>query len=79
MPAQHPKGTSVEVRDLFFNVPARRRFLRAERTEYGHVEELLRGLSLARMDIDFRLVHNGRQVRHYRSLNSPAERLKRLS
>ena len=78
-PAQHPKGSSVEVRDLFFNVPARRRFLRAERTEFGHVEELLRGLSLARMDIDFRLIHNGRQVRHYRASNSAAERLKRLA
>ena len=59
MPAQHPVGTTVEVRDLFFNVPARRRFLRTERTEYGHIEELLRGLALARMDVEFRLVHNG--------------------
>ncbi len=79
VPAPHPVGTSVEVRDLFFNVPARRRFLRAERTEFGHVEELLRGLSLARMDIDFKLAHNGKQVRHYRASNSAAERLKRLA
>jgi len=79
VPAQHPVGTSVEVRDLFFNVPARRRFLRAERTEFGHVEELLRALSLARMDIDFKLVHNGKQVRHYRASGSEAERLKRLA
>lgn len=77
-PAQHPPGTTVEVRELFFNVPARRRFLRAERTEYGHIEELLRGLALARMDVEFRLSHNGRSVRVWRPSDSPDALLRRL-
>lgn len=68
-PAQHPRGTSIEVRDLFYNVPARRRFLRAERTEFGHIDELLRTVSLARPDLRLVLQHNGRRVRDYR----PAE------
>ena len=77
-PCAHPPGTTVEVRDLFYNVPARRKFLRAERTEFGHVEELLRALALARMEIGFRLVHNGKAVRSYRASASEAERARRL-
>ena len=78
VPAQHPIGTTVEVRDLFFNVPARRRFLKAERTEFGHIEELLRGLALARMDVAFRLSHNGKTVRAWRASGTPEEFLRRL-
>jgi DNA mismatch repair protein MutL len=77
-PAQHPQGTSIEVRDLFYNVPARRRFLRAERTEFGHVDELLRTLSLAHGDRRFVLQHNGKRVRDYRAASSEDARLKRL-
>ena len=65
-PAQHPRGTTVEVRDLFYNVPARRKFLRAERTELSHVEEWLRALALARPDVELRVAHNGRASRRYR-------------
>ena len=62
-PAQHPVGTTIEVRDLFHNVPARRKFLRAERTEFGHVDELVKSLALARPHIEFRLTNNGRPSR----------------
>ena len=62
-PAANPVGTSIEVRDLFHAVPARRKFLRAERTEFGHIDELVRGLALARPEVEFRLVHNGKPVR----------------
>lgn len=61
-PAALPPGTRVTVADLFFNVPARRKFLKSERTEFAHVEEHLRAIALARPAIDFRLVHNGREV-----------------
>ncbi|WP_110647367.1 DNA mismatch repair endonuclease MutL [Salinicola peritrichatus] len=57
-PAPHPRGTSVLVRDLFFNTPARRKFLRTEKTEFGHVEEAFRRLALSRFDIAWLLRHN---------------------
>jgi DNA mismatch repair protein MutL len=65
-PSNHPRGTTVEVRDLFFNVPARRKFMRAERTELGHIEEWLRALALARPDVELRVSHNGKPTRRYR-------------
>ena len=66
VPSAQPQGTTVEVRELFYNVPARRRFLRAERTELGHIEEWLRTLALARPDVEVRVGHNGRPLRRYR-------------
>ncbi len=66
VPAAQGEGTTVEVRDLFFNVPARRKFMRAERTELGHIEEWLRSLALARPDVELRLSHNGKATRRYR-------------
>lgn len=66
VPAAQAEGTTVEVRDLFFNVPARRKFMRAERTELGHIEEWLRSLALARPDVELRLSHNGKATRRYR-------------
>jgi DNA mismatch repair protein MutL len=78
-PAPHPDGTTIEVRDLFYSVPARRRFLKAERTEFGHVDELLRCLALARMDRTLRLAHNGKAVRHYRAATDAASRDRRLA
>jgi len=66
LPKAHAQGTTVEVRELFYNVPARRKFLRAERTELGHVEEWLRSLALARPDVELRVSHNGRPSRRYK-------------
>ena len=64
-PRRRPRtavGTSVEVRDLFFNVPARRKFLRTENTEYQHIVRMLERLALSRFDVAFALIHNGKNV-----------------
>ena len=61
-PAARGQGTTIEVRDLFFNTPARRKFQRSEKTELGHVDAVLRNLALARFDVEFRLTSNGRTV-----------------
>ena len=78
-PHPHPHGTTVEVRDLFFNVPARRKFLRAERTELGHIEEWLRSLALARPGVELRISHNGRIARHYKPVRGGGEHLRRVA
>lgn len=77
-PASHPDGTSVEVRDLFFNTPARRRFLKSEKTEFSHIEELLQRLALSRFDVAWQLTHNGQVVRQLKIATTLAERQKRL-
>jgi DNA mismatch repair protein MutL len=61
-PDPHPPGTTVDVRDLFYNTPARRKFLKAEKTEFAHIESLIQKLALARFDIGFVLNHNQREV-----------------
>ena len=62
-PAQHPLGTTIEVRDLFYNTPARRRFLKTDRTEFLRIDELIKRFALSRFDIGFSLIHNGKTVR----------------
>jgi DNA mismatch repair protein MutL len=66
-PAAMPVGTKIEIRELFYNVPARRKFLKAERTEFGHIVDLLHTLALANPLIEFRLTHDGKAERSYRA------------
>ena len=61
-PSALPAGTVVTVRDLFYNTPARRKFLRTDKTEFGHLEQVVRRLALVRPDVGFVLTHNGREV-----------------
>jgi len=78
-PVAHPAGTTVEVHDLFYNTPARRKFLRTERTEFGHIDKWLRRLALARPDVAFTLTHNRRTTLKLSAAASNEERLLRIS
>ncbi|HJU26460.1 MAG TPA: DNA mismatch repair endonuclease MutL, partial [Rhodanobacteraceae bacterium] len=78
-PAPGAIGTTIEVQDLFHAVPARRKFLRAERTEFGHIDELVKSLALARSDVEFRLGHNGKPVRLLKPAVEDAARLVRVA
>ncbi len=78
-PAAGVEGTSVEVRDLFYNTPARRRFLRAERTEYTHLEKVARQISLSRFGVAVRLSHNGKRVLNLARAESVAEQEDRVA
>ncbi len=77
-PAAHPPGTTIVVRDLFFNTPARRRFMRSERTEFTHVERVARRLALSRFDTGFRLSREGKAVFDLRAAADGAARLRRV-
>src|SRR5215475_1967498 len=79
VPAQHARGTQIDVRDLFYNVPARRKFLRAERTEYGHIDELVKTLALAHPAIEFRLAHNGKPTRVLKPAHNIDARAQRVA
>jgi len=78
-PAAHPPGATVEVHDLFYNTPARKRFLRTERTEFGHIEKWLRRLALARPDVAFTMTHNRRAVMQLPSATTDEDRLARVA
>ncbi len=77
-PVAHPDGTSVDVVDLFFNTPARRKFLRTEKTEFTHIDEVVRRIALSRFDVSFSLKHNGKLLRKYPAVKAQGTELKRL-
>ncbi len=78
-PAAHPAGTTVEVRDLFFNVPARRKFVKSEATELGHIGRLIERLALSRFDVGFRLRHGTRTILDVPALDGSGTELQRLA
>lgn len=78
-PSALPGGTLVEVRNLFHDVPARRRFLRSEATEAGHVQRLMERLALSRFDVALRYTSNGREVLRVAAAATPGERLARVA
>ena len=78
-PAPHPQGTTVTVRDLFYNTPARRKFLRTEKTEYRHLEDVFKRAALSRFDCAFSLRHNGRECYSLAAAASDAERARRVA
>lgn len=78
-PASHPQGTTVEVRDLFFNTPARKKFLRTEKTEFDRLEEVVKRLALSRFDVAFSLRHNQRVIHHLQAAQTAQERQRRVA
>ena len=78
-PAANQPGTTIEVRDLFFNVPARRKFLRTEKTEFSHLDDVVKRISLSRFDVDISLRHNQRVVKQLRAANNRLQQEKRVA
>ncbi len=68
-PASGPQGSTIEIRELYFNTPARRKFLKTEQTEFGHCADVVRRIALARPDVTFTLMHNGKTVDHWNLAN----------
>lgn len=69
-PASHPVGTTIEVANLFFNTPARRKFLRTDKTEFAHIDEIVRRIALAKPNVTFTLTHNEKKIRHYKGIST---------
>jgi DNA mismatch repair protein MutL len=78
-PANHARGTTVTVRDIFFNTPARRKFLKSGPTEFGHIEEVIKRLSLANFHVGLQLQHNGARRWQFKPALTELEQLRRVS
>ncbi|MEZ0122869.1 MAG: DNA mismatch repair endonuclease MutL [Candidatus Reddybacter sp.] len=78
-PTAHPRGTSVDVRDLFFNTPARRKFLRTEKTEYGRIDDVVKKLALSHFNVAFNLRHNNKSARRFPAATTQLEQERRVA
>jgi len=78
-PDPHPQGTTVDVRDLFYNTPARRKFLKTDKTEFDHIETLIKKMALSRFDMGFRLSHNQKEILNLRPALSESEQEQRIA
>jgi DNA mismatch repair protein MutL len=78
-PAAHPNGTTIDVVDLFFNTPARRKFMRTEKTEFTHIEEVIKRMALARFDVSFILSHNHKVIKHFKAAVNKSQYSKRVA
>ncbi|MEZ5673391.1 MAG: DNA mismatch repair endonuclease MutL, partial [Thiotrichaceae bacterium] len=79
LPIAHPIGTTVEVHDLFYNVPARRKFLRTEKTEFSYIQETIKRLALSRFNVGFKLVHNHKVLIALKPALSEQHQLQRIA
>ncbi len=77
-PAAHSEGTTIEVRDLFYNVPARRKFLRTEKTEFNHLEDVVKRIALSHFDVGITLNHNQRVIKQWRAADNRTEMEQRI-
>ncbi|MGR9117581.1 MAG: DNA mismatch repair endonuclease MutL [Gammaproteobacteria bacterium] len=78
-PDPHPQGTTIDVRDLFYNTPARRKFLKTEKTEFGHIETLIKRMALSRFDIGFTLNHNQREILNCKPATNQVQQEQRIA
>ncbi len=78
-PAAHSLGTTIEVRDLFYNVPARRKFLRTEKTEFGHLEDVVKRIALSHFNVEVSLSHNQRAIKFWRAANDQKSMEQRIA
>ena len=78
-PAPHPQGSTVDVQDLFFNTPARRKFLRTENTEFKRIDDIVKRMALSHFNIDFQLSHNGRQILRFEAANTVEAQRRRVA
>ncbi len=78
-PAAHSFGTTIEVRDLFYNVPARRKFLRTEKTEYNHLEDVVKRITLSHFEVDVTLTHNQRVIKQWRAASNQQQMEQRIA
>ena len=78
-PDPHPPGTTIDVRDLFYNTPARRKFLKTEKTEFSHIETLIKRMALSRFDIGFTLSHNQKEIFNLKPALHDTEQQQRVS
>jgi DNA mismatch repair protein MutL len=77
-PAAHPVGSTLAVLDLFYNTPARRKFMRTEKTEFGHIDKVVRRIALSRFDVAINLSHNGKMIRQYHAAKEKNQHERRL-
>ena len=78
-PDPHPPGTTIDVRDLFYNTPARRKFLKTEKTEFAHIETLIKRMALSRFDIGFILSHNQKEILNLKPAATDSEQKQRVA
>ncbi len=78
-PDPHPFGTTVDVRDLFYNTPARRKFLKTEKTEFTHIETLIKRMALSRFDLGFTLTHNQKEILKLKPALNDSEQEQRIA
>jgi len=78
-PDPHPQGTTIEVCDLFYNTPARRKFLKSDKTEFGHIETLLKRMALSRFDVAFELKHNQREIFNFKVAQTQVDQEQRIA
>ncbi|MDH5324785.1 MAG: DNA mismatch repair endonuclease MutL [Gammaproteobacteria bacterium] len=78
-PAAHPVGTTITVRDLFYNTPARKKFLKTEKTEFNHIDTVIKRVALSRFDVNFNVIHNQKQVHRIRACHNDLTRRQRIA